>query len=541
MGENRNCQNSKEVLIDIWKKMSSVVKTAFITSIVCGILTHLFIITNKLTNWDDLGVGAYEGGGKYLGRFLEPYIERMFSKWGAPALQGLSSIFFLAIAVCVMVCLLEIKTNSSAFLISAIVTTFPSVTANLLYGFMSPTFEIAILLILLGVFWAYTFWKKYEKEAKVSALGIGVVLGTFFIMLSMMIYQAYFSLAVTFFLLIIAFRLIGADKKKADLMTNFKLGIYFLVTLGLGMGVYFILLGLSGVTLANYKGMGEIGKVSITDLIYAFVRAYHRFAQYFLTAMHGYLEGFPTVMNVLISVLTLVFTAFTITMERNGEKILSNIGRVLSILFILILLPLGMSLTYLMAPTVTHASTVMTFAYVCMYLYFIKISEMLILEIKSVKFARFISYILAVCILLMSFAYFKVDNGAYLRTQTALNRSVNFYNRILSRLEIEGYNYDEKLILLGNYDTYKIPIASDMRDGERYRDIEGLALENGFLSEGVGLSVLRVYMGIRPESVTAEERENILSSTEFKEMSCYPNNGCIKKINGIWVVRMGQY
>ena len=43
--------NRTDVILNLWKKIGKPEKAAMLSALFIGILTHLFMITNKLPNW----------------------------------------------------------------------------------------------------------------------------------------------------------------------------------------------------------------------------------------------------------------------------------------------------------------------------------------------------------------------------------------------------------------------------------------------------------------------------------------------------------
>lgn len=75
----------------LWKRMGASEKAAMLSAMLIGILTHLFMITNKLPNWDDVAVIPTTGLGPYIGRWLGDASAHWFSQWSAPGLNGVLS------------------------------------------------------------------------------------------------------------------------------------------------------------------------------------------------------------------------------------------------------------------------------------------------------------------------------------------------------------------------------------------------------------------------------------------------------------------
>ena len=144
-------------------------------------------------------------------------------------------------------------------------------------------------------------------------------------------------------------------------------------------------------------------------------------------------------------------------------------------------------------------------------------------------------------VLLESYTSYLVINEAYYRMSVAYERTAAFFNRILVRLEQEeGFAYGEKIAILGEFYYVDNPSPIEINDlgDDRFREMSGVALENGMITSGVRDNFIRMYLGFELPSVSDTEKEEIMQSLQYKEMPCYPDVGAIQKINGIWVIKL---
>ena len=101
--------------------------------------------------------------------------------------------------------------------------------------------------------------------------------------------------------------------------------------------------------------------------------------------------------------------------------------------------------------------------------------------------------------------------------------------------ELDEYSADKKW-LFSNVIKFK---ARDLErtngfissDNETWNNYNGLAQNYGFFDK---------YLGIKIKICTRDEYNKIVNSEEFKNMPIYPNNGSIKIINDIIVIKVSE-
>ena len=110
----------------------------------------------------------------------------------------------------------------------------------------------------------------------------------------------------------------------------------------------------------------------------------------------------------------------------------------------------------------------------------------------------------------------------------------------MERIEAtEGYSPGQPFALIGEYGLSETPdlLGSYSLDGDRFEDLSGVAKETGLLTSGVRHNFMKTYVGVEMPDVS-EETVNAIKETEvYKNMPTYPADGCVKQIEGVWVVK----
>ena len=507
-----------DFLKKIWSSIPITDRFCFSVSLITGLLVHFYMLSNKITNLDDIVCVPGVGGGKVLGRWFQEPVHDLFSPWSSPALNGIMAIIILSIAACVIVNTLKIESITGAVLIGITMMTLPSTASNMYYMYLAPTFALSILASTINV----QITSKYK---------LGFILGSVLQFFSMACYQAYFGLSASLFVLLYFLMLIDGG----DILIIVKKGLRSIIGLGIAMGGY--LISLKFVDLSDYKGLSDIGHTSAGDILLAVLRAYHRVLQYFITEPESFMKGSPTLFN---RVLVILLIGIIVILFIKKKIYIKPVRLILSVI-LLIILPLALGLVYVMAPQLSHASTVMIYSYSVFYFMIIAGMERLLTTGRGNKGLVFFASIIFITLLLEFYSSARVINNAYYRSYIAQNRVMQYYNRILSKLEeAEGFQYGEPLTILGGFYPDPLPVANHDMNGKELADFEGATLEDLLFLPTNRDRVLQIWFGLETGDVTSDKKEKIMETEEFKQMPIYPADGCAKKIDGVWVVKINE-
>ena len=545
--------HSTDYFLRFWRKLHRATKACFITALLAGLLTHIYMITNKMTNWDDIMVIPDVGIGPFVGRWMQLWLHTRFSKWGAPGLNGVMAVLLLAAAACFIVETLQIRSVTGAVLLAILFVTFPSVTSTMTFMQMVPMYMLAMLLMCAGC-WAAV------------RLRFGWIVCVICIMYSLAIYQAYLPLLVSLFILTVLGMIIDGENIRRILLR----ALGFILTTAAGLVLYYISLKIRGYEMASYKGMDQIGQASPSELIHALMRTYHRVIQYFGMAPESFMKGSPNTFSKCVWILTAALWIYVLIVRR----IWKSVCRTILYIIASFLIPLSMGLIYVMSVQTQHASTVMTFAYVTFYILTLLLAEKAatgaergavvkaqggssssdaVQDKASIKDhggassasrRRPVLTALSICtvfvMLCVGYNNFKIANTAYYRIYIANTRVYGFLNRIMASLEQQGdYEYGQDIFIAGNITEDNNPIDVLSMDEEDFSDMEGLAAESGLLLPTNRNQYIRLFLGIDVnKDVDQSVRDKIMSSEEYKSMPIYPADGSIRRFDDLWVIRI---
>jgi len=160
----------------------------FFSALVVGLIAHLYKITNWLPNWDSL-VFRYDSQNMLgLGRWFLPVVCSFSSFYDLPFLNGLMAILFHALGGVCICKILNIEKNITAFLIGAVIVSFPTVTSVMMYNYVADGYSIAFFLSCLAALFLTRERPRYILSAILIALSSGI-------------YQAYITVTIMLILL----------------------------------------------------------------------------------------------------------------------------------------------------------------------------------------------------------------------------------------------------------------------------------------------------------------------------------------------------
>ena len=110
-------------------------KIAFISTIIIGLITHMFIMVNNLPNHD--GLLNIVGNQEHieLGRWFLKFACLFSSYFTIPWIIGIISILLLGLTSVVIIEIFNIKEKINIILISAILVVFPTIASGFAYIF----------------------------------------------------------------------------------------------------------------------------------------------------------------------------------------------------------------------------------------------------------------------------------------------------------------------------------------------------------------------------------------------------------------------
>lgn len=513
--------NTNDILAEIIIKIPPNIRICFLSGIITGFLTHGFMLSNKLPNWDDiLEINGYGGGGIF-GRWLASQVHSLGSEWSVPWLNGSIFLFFLAVSACLIYAALKLNSVSSAVILPILMISFPSVCSSMSFMFMADMYGLSIFFVCLSAY-------------LISHYPRGWFFGVILTVLSLGLYQSYICLEAAIFIIILILDLLkGKDKKLV-----FIEGIKYCSAIIISILSYMAVAKWKIPDMSAQNGYDTMGEINILELPKNILKTYRYVFRYFISKPMSFVSDISMAVNIVCCILIAFLLFYFIW--TNVKKKKQTVGFYLLLMFLISLFPLAVGGIYILAPK-AHISMLMLFQYVMIYILLLALCETAVSPQYGFITDELKKTALSICVLLsviiINYENYTLTNEAYFRMDIAFKRANNFYNRILTHLEdMEGYQYGDEVALVG-YVPEGFGTAHNI-DDDRFIDLSGITNERGISSQGLRSNFLRTYMGVHMPDLGWNFEEQYWDMEEYQVMPIYPAEGCIKKINNVWVIKL---
>lgn len=487
-------------------------RVPFLAALAFGFAAHMFAFANKLVNADEIESLFGKGATVTSGRWGLEAVKAIFPDYSMPWLYGVVSLVLLAVSVCLIVRLFDIKGGLISVLLAGMITAFPSQTGTFCFMFTSSAYALAFLLAVLS---SYLFCRGGWKNTALAAL---------FMTLSLGIYQAYIALTASL-LLLYALKLcldgeqdlkaIIAFCAKALALLAAALAFYALITIAV--------FKFSGTEFNTYvrenaAAAGIFGRIRMAYDFFFYYLSYREFA--LITS-----EVSRIAHNVLLA-LCLVGAAFAAIKNVRTGRI--GIGAFIAVL--VVLLPLAVNCMFLaMAKESIH--TLVIYSFVAFYVLAAMLMQRVFDGGAVIKCAARDVIYAALTIALVSNVYFA--NEVYLEMHLEYENAYSFYSILLARAQnMDGYDEGKTLAIIGHQDN---AVATRPEIDLGYITGPSRDLINIYSRE----NFIRRYLGSNIPLAAQAELDELSARPEFAEMNEYPYYGSIRIIDDYVVVKLG--
>lgn len=516
-----NSMNPQDTIVKFYRsRISRQVKVTFFSTFLIGLLTHAFVLTNVIHNYDNIRctpMGA--GSGATSGRWVITLIHKVWHKvWGVYNLtffNGIISLLFIILSACVVVEIYQIKNILNCILIGGILVTFPAVTSLFFFTFTAPYYSMAIFLSVLAVF----FYKKGKYGFIISLLCIAFAMGT---------YQAYLPLTIALFVLLLLEECIQKQWKIIETFTN---GIKMLAVLIGGAAAYFgvlkVFLWHYDIELNSYQGIDSMGKIDIREIPTLIMRCLKNCLLLFRRD-YSSISSTAVIRAGVLSLMacTLIFVILNLYMRHAGMQ------NIISVIVLCIFLVIASDSIEIMCPN-SAIYSLMTYGVVVLFCTPIILCEICpdLLTGFREKFLNIWQWIVTVTVMVMVLNYAWQANGNYMSSYYTTQQTVAYFETLITRIKsVEGYSDQYPVAFIGE-DYEDESFSNNWRTTPFWYGGHTLTLLNNYSRDWF----LRNYLGYTYTPVSDEIQKTLEEQTV--DMPSYPDDGSIKVIDGVVVVK----
>lgn len=120
-------------------KITNIDKLVLCSVFLVGFTAHGIMLTNKISFHDDVhvmfGIGETYLSGRWFLGIISEFWNRHFGLYSLPLINGIISLLFIALSVCILCRIFQLSDSISCFLLGSLMVTFPVVTSTFAYMF----------------------------------------------------------------------------------------------------------------------------------------------------------------------------------------------------------------------------------------------------------------------------------------------------------------------------------------------------------------------------------------------------------------------
>lgn len=499
-----------------WRSPEAV---TFLAALGCGFITHLFGLVNVLHNYDDIWIQPMGyGSGVEIGRWMLTLMGDVVNWFGGgfilTVVNGILFILFVAVTAAFVVNIFKVENRVSAVLIGMLFVVFPAMTSVMFFRYTTVYYGIALLESVLAV-WILNRHKY------------GWVISTILIAVSMGIYQAYVSITIGLFVMLLIQETL---KGKSNLVIMIRRGILDCVVLILGLLLYFLclkcVLACYGETLTDYQGVNAMGQIELYQLPRLIWQAFSSFCKmpiYDYCALAN--SKLLKLSYLCLAGLSAVILVYLLIVKVRKINLIVFTG------LLCLVFPIAVNFVVIMAPD-CNTYTIMVYSFVLVGCLPLILMECVPEEFwKTWKVLCKKGIFLATGVIILSYGYYA--NVEYTAQYFANRQVENYVSAMVTQVRMtEGFTAEKQWAFLGEIDDplLESPWEDAMcYGGNRYTEY----LVNTYSRS----AWFKNYVGYTLPMASEEKVLALWEMEEVKEMPCWPDQGSIRVVGDTVVIK----
>lgn len=509
-----------------WKRN----RIPFIISMCSGAIIHFWLYSNSLLNPDAIYMGEqYIGGWEVtVGRWGLVLFDFLHGGVNAPILIALLTLIFFSLGGVLLNELFDVEKPGVRILIPLCVVSSPMVSNTLTYPYCSDAYSCAFFLAVLAILMAV-------KGKGVLCYFTAIIC----IVLSLSVYQSSLGVAAGASVIVLLLRVIGQPQ---HLREHRKLLLKLLAVGGIGTAVYYLVLKLllyvRGLSMMSYKGADAIGVWSVIKAFPTSVgHAYRDFFDFFARQnimINSYLVRFCY---------GILFLAFIVAFLVSLRRLKRQPTVVISALILVALVPLACNIVDIVASqTRIILLTSGGMALICpaILAFYSKYAIPKNGFVQS-KVPTWSNILLCSVAVLLTLNNALIINADAMVMKASTQQTVLLANRMLMRLEqSEDYFSDAQILIAGVPMNGNYPIVSDLIEPTNQYAHFGLVWGTYDGALNCWRQIFSQKLGVERDWCWEFQYREITATQEFQDMPIFPEDGCIKTINGVLVLKVSE-
>ena len=526
--------DSQSTLSRLWARIPKNMRIAFFSAFFTGLLVHLYMLTNKFPNHDEILLTFQNTDLETSGRWFLGVLSAFSSSFSLPWVNGLISIAALSVSSALIVSFFRLEKPLQAFLVSFALVSFPVVGNTFAYMYTADGYFLGFMLAVIGVFVLDRFRFGFLLSAVLFTLSLGT-------------YQAYICFAIALMAMkLIEILLVGSRTNRALGSILLRYAASLVISAVLYLVITKGILWLTNQQMTEYIGLREMDRFQLALVPRRLYLTYYQFFNYLLVKS-GQNGGAWLPVAHLICGLVTAFGLIRLLVKGPKRTRLQT-----ALLVVMLgLIPLWFNSIYLTNAAYVH--DMMIYGICCLYLLAVltwSLSDALlpdeqepaIVKVKRKSLNALVSWVVLFTVLFSSLSWSVYTNQGYFILQTKYENLYALCERIVNRIEEDPlYKVGMPIAVLGtpeqNYpatksDEYKA-LGFAVGFGSDY-DYEYLRSDLHFKE------FVRIYLGVSFAHLDSATVVALKDTEAFKQMPSFPYSGCIAMIDGTLVVKMGD-
>lgn len=503
-------------LLQKLQKLDKSYKTAFISTFIIGLLTHLYMITNKFPNHDY----PYNVHGDQfwwplaLGRWFLESATVVSTHFSLPWVNGLLSVFYVSVAAACIIGIFRVKNTVPIILCGGLLVTYPAFADTLGFIFTADGYMMALLLASAAV-WCWQNLKG-PRSYILPALLFGLSTG---------IYQAYLSFAIYLILIRIILDILEQKYTNQELLK--KIGKALASGIG-GMVFYYgmqlLVMKAVGSSFADYMGISDAGLPGIGTIARTLYKDTISFAELFIGS-----NGEFTLFEIANAVFIILLLGMYGVIVWQTKLYCRKLQAVLFVLANILLIPAAYLWDFVSADVVYRL--LMLYCVVLFYLLAVVLAD----KYMPQWFGN--AYLFFNILLLFNFGL--IDNIGYYNLNLCWEQTYATAIQMQDRLQqLEGYENAEEVMIIGTLQLKN----GNQRDWvmDRIPPMIGVEDVNLMRNQDFIVSILNNDLGMVLDGVNGEQREELMNNSAVKNMGCWPTADSVQMIDGVMVMKLQE-